>query len=465
MFKRSSGLLSSIKYVLPLAALVSVVLGMSLAFSRLASEQPKPTLAKAPAFQSAMSVSRVALIIGNAQYPDASAPLKHPVKDAQALAQQLRRSGFDVDLQTNLGKGEMNRAVEAFKAKIKPGSVALVSYAGLGIQAARENYMIPVDARIWKEADVRRDGISIESLLADMDARGASVKLAILDASRRNPFERRFRGLSTGLAAIDAPSGTLLLSAAAPGKTVDDVGGAHSLLIGELLKEINAPGVGAETVFSQTRIGVSRASNGEQIPLVSSSLTESFAFVGAAPREVKVIDGAEMLRPAATQPESASTTIVWSVEPVRPADKVEISPPRTESKPESIGATSPSPYELAARPVETPVEILSRPVEIPAQSEVASRPTETPVQYEIASRPTETPVQAVKEAKPRKTIDETKLPRRPSDEFSQDAAREQPRVTARREASYSAPRPERDWRVAGNYPQRWTPMLFIGVGW
>jgi hypothetical protein len=440
MFKLRSGVLA-LKYALPLAALVPVAFGMSLAIGKLAPEPTKPVLAKAPVSQSAVSASRVALIIGNAQYPDANAPLMHPVKDAQALAQQLRRNGFDVDLRTDLGKDEMKRAVETFKAKIKPGSVALVSYGGVGIQAGRESYMIPVDAHIWKEADIRRDGVSIESLLADMHARGASVKLAILDASRRNPFERRFRGLSAGLAAIDAPLGTLLLSAAAPGKVVDDVSGSHSLLVGELLKEINAPGVGAEIVFSQTRLGVSRASNGAQTPLVSSSLTESFAFVGTAPREVKTIDGTEMLRPATARIATSNATLVWAAETGQPADKAEISMPGTESRLENAVATNNvSQYETAVRPVETPV------------------------QYDTPSRPLETPVQSVKEPKPRKIIEEAKVPQRRGDEVSRDSAREQPRPTARRDGSSPAAS-ERDWRVATVFPRRPFTMLFVGVGY
>ncbi|MFL4983780.1 MAG: caspase domain-containing protein [Xanthobacteraceae bacterium] len=441
MFKFRSRVLGAVKYAIPVVALLPVAFGISFAVGKLAPEQAKPALGKVPVLQSAVSTSRVALIIGNANYPDATAPLAHPVRDAQALAQQLRRSGFTVDLQTNLGKDEMKRVVEAFKAKIKPGSVALISYGGLGIQAGRESYMIPVDARIWREADVRRDGISIESLLADMDGRGASVKLAILDASRRNPFERRFRGLSAGLAPIDAPLGTLLVSAAAPGKVVVDGDGAHSLLIGELLKEINAPGVGAETVFRQTRVGVSRASNGEQIPLVSSSLTESFAFVGTAPREIKAIDGTEMLRPATARAETSDTTIVWAADTSDPAEKTDISPTATESKPENTVTTSASQYEIASRPVETPV------------------------QYEMAPRPIETPVQAAKEAKPRKSVEETKLPRRPTDEISRESAREQPRVNARRDGSYAASPSERDWRVASAFPRRQAPMLFLGVGY
>src|SRR5262245_25449611 len=249
------------KHALPLEALVPVACGISVGLGKLAPEKaeaalnrPSTSAATAP---SGSSASRVALVIGNADYPDANTPLAHPAKDAQALAGALRRNGFDVEVQQNLGREDMTRALERFKAKIRPGAVALVSYGGFGIQVGRQSFMIPVDAQIWKEADVRRVGISIESVLADMNSQGADVKLAILDASRRNPFERRFRAVSAGLGAIDTPQGTLLLSATAPGKVAYDGAGERSLLIGELLKELEAPGVGAETVFNRTKIGVS----------------------------------------------------------------------------------------------------------------------------------------------------------------------------------------------------------------
>src|SRR4051812_42802391 len=108
--------------------------------------------------------------------------------------------------------------------------------------------MIPGDAPVWEEGDVGRDGIRIESGVSDMHHQGAGVKIAIIDASRRNPFERRFRAVSAGLAAVEAPQGTLLLSATAPGKVAYDGNGEHSLLIGELLKEINASTATAEAV-------------------------------------------------------------------------------------------------------------------------------------------------------------------------------------------------------------------------
>src|SRR5262245_12826078 len=292
----SIGALRVAKYALPLAGLVGVAFGISATLEKLAPHKPDfaPSHPYITLLPNPFSIATLfSLVIVYSEYPDSNAPLRHPGKDAQALADELRRNGFDVDVQENLGKDEMKRAVDRFKGKIRPGVAALLAYGGFGIQIDRQTYMIPVDAQIWKETDVRRDGVSVDTVLSDMHARGADVKIAVLDASRRNPYERRFRGFSAGLAAIDAPAGTLLMSAAAPGKVAYDVDGEHSLLFGELLKEINAPGVSAETVFNHTRVGVSRSSNGEQVPLVSSSLIENFAFVSGASRYAKQFDAAE----------------------------------------------------------------------------------------------------------------------------------------------------------------------------
>src|SRR5581483_9138348 len=115
-------------------------------------------------------------------------------------------------------KEEMRSAIDAFLGKIRNGMAALFYFNGFGIQVARQTYLIPVNAQVWSEADVRRDGVSVDALLAEMHRRGAKVKIIILDASRRNPFERRFRTSAAGLAALDAPEGTLAMYAAAPGK-------------------------------------------------------------------------------------------------------------------------------------------------------------------------------------------------------------------------------------------------------
>jgi uncharacterized caspase-like protein len=230
---------------------------------------------------SVTSSSRIALVIGNGRYPDASAPLTQPINDARALTAALRDDGFEVDVVEDGTKEDMRRAIDRLKAKVSRDTVVMLFYSGYGIQAGRESYMIPVDAAIWKEGDVRRQGTSVEALLDALKDKGARASLVVLDASRRNPFERRFRTYSRGLGAIDTPRNALILSSATPGKVIDDAKAENSALVTELLKNMNAQSAGAEQVFARTRIAVSRTSEGQQVPTVSSSLIEDIRF-GAA---------------------------------------------------------------------------------------------------------------------------------------------------------------------------------------
>jgi uncharacterized caspase-like protein len=141
--------------------------------------------------------------------------------------------------------------------------------------------MIPVDAAIWKESDVRRKGISIESVLEMMKEQGACAKLVVIDASRRNPYERRFRAYSHGLAPITAPDNALVLTSTMPDKVADDSSGQYSTLMSELLNNLTAQRLdktAAETVFDNTRVAVARDSEGEQVPSLSSSLQEDVQF-------------------------------------------------------------------------------------------------------------------------------------------------------------------------------------------
>ncbi|MEO6841033.1 MAG: caspase family protein [Bradyrhizobium sp.] len=266
----------SITIAVALTGVVSLAIGAHAALSMraldaakaIATEQDNPT---------AKHTSRVALVIGNGHYPDASAPLGQPINDARALTATLRRSGFEVDVVEDASKDDMTRAVARLKSRIRPDSVVMLFFGGYGVQVGRESYMIPVDAAIWKAADVRRDGVSIESVLDVMKERGARAKLVVVDASRRNPYERRFRAFSHGLAPISAPDNALILSSATPGQVTDDSKGANSVLVAELLNNLN-PQAGIESSFNKTRVAISRASEGVQVPSVSSSLLEDVHF-------------------------------------------------------------------------------------------------------------------------------------------------------------------------------------------
>src|SRR4030088_2791624 len=264
----------SIAVAAAMAGMVSLAIGAHAAVNKRALDAVK-AIATEQNGEAVRRASRIALVIGNGHYPDANAPLTQPINDARALTAALRSNGFDVDVVEDASKDDMNRAVNRLQSKIKADSVVMLFFGGYGVQVGRESYMIPVDATIWKEADVRRDGLSIESVLEVMKEKGARAELAVIDASRPNPYERRFRTFSHGLAPINAPDNALILTSATPGKVADDGKGHHSVLMAELLNNLSAQSAaGAETVFNKTRIAISRASDGEQVPSVSSSLLE-----------------------------------------------------------------------------------------------------------------------------------------------------------------------------------------------
>ncbi|WP_407149826.1 caspase domain-containing protein [Bradyrhizobium sp. ORS 86] len=269
----------TIAVAVALAGTVSLAIGAHAALNKRSLDAAKAVATEQATGVVNTGASHLALIIGNGHYPDASAPLAQPINDARTLSAALRHDGFDVDVVEDATRDDMVRAVERMKAKIRPGTVVMLFFGGYGVQVGRESYMIPVDAAIWKEADVKRTGVSVESVLDVMNAQGASTKLVVLDASRRNPYERRFRAYSHGLAPISPPENTLVLTSAAPGKVADDSLTANSVLVSELLTNLNTQ-AGVEAAFNKTRAAVSRVSEGEQVPQVSSSLLEDVKLGG-----------------------------------------------------------------------------------------------------------------------------------------------------------------------------------------
>ena len=264
-----------------LVATVSLGLGAHAALNKRALDAAR-AIASEQGEAAAAKGSKIALVIGNGHYPDASAPLTQPINDARALTATLRSSGFEVDVVEDASKDDMLRAVARLQSKVRPDTVVMLYFGGFGVQAGRQSYMIPVDARIWKETDVKREGVSVESVLEAIREKGARARLVVVDASRRNPYERRFRAYSHGLAPIAAPDNALILTSATPGKVADDSKGAHSVLMTELLKELTPQLAGIESAFTKTRTAISRATDGAQVPSVSSSLLEDVSFTAAA---------------------------------------------------------------------------------------------------------------------------------------------------------------------------------------
>ena len=219
----------------------------------------------------ARAAERVALVIGNASYKEA--PLRNPVNDARDMATTLEGLGFEVIRVENASKEEMERAIGRFTGRLDEESSGLFYYAGHGVQVRGRNYLVPVDAKINSERDARIESVPINLVLDELEYAGNRLNVVILDACRNNPFERRMRGASRGLAAVDAARGTLIAYATSPGSLAQDGDGRNGLYTEELLRALRLPGLEVEDVFKEVRIKVSERTDYQQIPWESSSLT------------------------------------------------------------------------------------------------------------------------------------------------------------------------------------------------
>ena len=171
----------------------------------------------------AATSGRLALVIANAAYPDAEAPLAYTRNDGAALAATLLRNGYDVTFIRDATREQTSRAVEQLESKVRPGSTVFVWFGGYGVQSRGTNYLRPADSAIWVERDVRTCGLDLSGLLSELQQRGAVKRIALVDASRRNPFERRFRSYSHGLAPMPGSSDELIGFALPPNVVADEV--------------------------------------------------------------------------------------------------------------------------------------------------------------------------------------------------------------------------------------------------
>ncbi len=240
---------------------------------------------------------RVALVIGNAAYKSVTS-LQNPVNDSKAVAEQLRKLGFEVIEKQNLGREGFAGVVREFGDKLRGASVGLFYFAGHGLQVKGRNYLVPVDADIAREDEVPYRSFDVNEVLDKMDSARTAVNLVVLDACRNNPFARSFKPAQTGLAQMDAPTGTLIAFATAPGSVAQDGEGSNGLYTGALLKHIAAPGVAVEQMFKRVRVDVVNASKNQQVPWESSSLNRDFSFANAPAAKPTVVVAAS--NPAAT---------------------------------------------------------------------------------------------------------------------------------------------------------------------
>ncbi len=248
---------------------------------------PPPRVGGAGA--TASDTRRVALVIGNAAYPQA--PLKNPRNDAEAFAAKLKavNPAFDVTLALDVGRDGMEDALERFEAKLGACETALLFFAGHGLQVKGINYLMPVDADIRQETHLKRRAVSLNEVLEIMGRRVRSSSLVFLDACRDNPFARsllsglpddeRGRFLTrSGLAEVRAGAGSFVAFATAPDNVALDGSGANSPFTAALVKHMEAPNASINDVMIAVRKDVLKATGGRQEPWDQSSLRERFSF-------------------------------------------------------------------------------------------------------------------------------------------------------------------------------------------
>ena len=229
-----------------------------------------------PSSSFAATEQHIALVIGNSAYK--SGPLKNPVNDATDMAAMLKKLGFSVTFKKNARLQEMDEAIEAFGNRLKRGGVGLFYYAGHGVQINGTNYLLPIDAKINKEADVKYQAIDANKILDEMATANNGLNIVMLDACRDNPFARSFRNASRGLAIVSsAPSGTFISYSTSPGNVARDGDGRNSPYTAALLEYMQEPGVTIGDVFINVRSKLKKETG--QVPWELSSLEGKFYFV------------------------------------------------------------------------------------------------------------------------------------------------------------------------------------------
>jgi carboxyl-terminal processing protease len=234
-------------------------------------------------FSSAEAEPRVALVIGNSSYGNDIGKLPNPANDAALIASALQKTGFTVIKVIDADQKQMKRKIAEFGDQLAaagPQATGLFYYAGHGVQSQGQNYLIPVGADISKEADVDIESVSADDVMKQMDFAANAVNIIVLDACRNNPIARSMRSATRGLAPMksDSVRGTFIAYSTAPGKTAADGSGKNSPYSQALASALVQPGVGIEEIFRDVRGKVMQATNNQQIPWDSSSLTAPFFF-------------------------------------------------------------------------------------------------------------------------------------------------------------------------------------------
>jgi len=224
-----------------------------------------------------VTTERTALVIGNNAYQ--TAPLKNPVNDADDMSRVLTTLGFKVTLLKNVDRRAMEDSIRSFGRQLKNGGIGLFYFAGHGMQVEGRNYLIPVSARIESESDIKYEAVDAGFVLGKMEDAANQLNIVVLDACRSNPFSRNFRSREQGLARLDAPTGSLIVYATAPGDVAADGADRNGIFTRHLLRHMQTPNLPVEQVLKRVRIDVAAETKHRQIPWESSSLMGDFYFI------------------------------------------------------------------------------------------------------------------------------------------------------------------------------------------
>lgn len=295
---------------------------------------PRRALIPIPGKAAPQVSGRLALVIGNGSY---HLPLSNALNDADDMARTLRQLGFQVLLRKDLNLEQMEKAVSTFGDLLQDSAVGLFYYAGHGVQVGGLNYLVPVDAHIRREDEIRFQSLSADLVLEKMRSAEGRTNIVILDACRNNPFvnSRAFAGTG-GLAPMNAPSGTIIAYATGPNAVASDgLDGRNGLYTSYLLKTIIHPGTPIEQVFKEVRVHVRADSGGQQTPWETSSLQGDFFFVPPSPPRPEPELAAA--RPAAAEEKSAPPPSAAPPAPI--TEKVATAPAPPETAPIGMPAT------------------------------------------------------------------------------------------------------------------------------
>ena len=227
---------------------------------------------------------RIALVIGNAAYQAEALPTT--ANDAGLIAQTLQAAGFDVIGARDLDQDTLRRTFRDFLDKASasgPGTVAFVYLSGYGIQLEGENYFVPVDAKIARDADVAIEAIRVSDYIRPLTALKLKANIIVLDAARAHPFAKSGQPLASGLSLVDPDKGMLVAFNAAPGTVAPQEKGPYSAYAQALAEMIRSGGLPVGRVFDQVRLRVNEVTQGGEVPWSASKIDAPFVFFDRGP--------------------------------------------------------------------------------------------------------------------------------------------------------------------------------------